>query len=145
MTTVGTMTTMATDVVRWYVRGAREARGMSQDAVAKATGLALRSYTDWELGRTDEIKTGPLMRALDVLRAPAEHIKRLVLADEDGEEAQALVRGLIAELERLPAEAREARTQRAVALIDELLTDPQRLDRWIGYGERLREESQDHP
>lgn len=36
----------------------------------------------------------------------------------------------------------EKRRKEAVALIDELLNDPRKLDRWLGYGRRLLEESE---
>ena len=109
------------DGVRGYIRALREGRSVTQGAAAQAAGLSLRSYTDWELGRTDEIKTGPLMRLLSTLEGSAEHIRRLIEGRARVAEGEELARQQLA----IPPEKREVMIEAIDTLRGDGLTNPE--------------------
>jgi DNA-binding XRE family transcriptional regulator len=76
------------DGVRAYLRLMRQGRGVSQQKLANAIGLSRRALIDWEVGRSDEIKTGPLMRAVDFLGASLNDIQEMVSERADTEEGR---------------------------------------------------------
>ncbi len=134
------MMTVSSDAVRTYIRTVREARKISQGQVAARAGLSLRAYANWERKHTASIKPRQLMRVVDFLKVPTSHIKRL-LSDKSSEEAgHQLAREIIAQIESLPPNEREAQRQHAIAVIDELLNQSL-LDRVLGYAEGLLDRS----
>ena len=68
------------DGVRAYVRAIREARGISQASAAKALEIGLRTYTDWENGRTVDFKFRNMARLASVIGASVEEIADLELS-----------------------------------------------------------------
>jgi transcriptional regulator with XRE-family HTH domain len=70
--------TMTGDAIRGYVVKLREHSGLSQDKFADRIGMPQRTYLAWETGETKDIKAPYLIKALQVLGAPFEHLGRLV-------------------------------------------------------------------
>lgn len=119
------------EAIRAYIVTLRKERGRTIDDVADAIKMPRRTYIEWEQGRTKDIKTPFAMRAVRFLMGSIEHLEEL---DEmTQEQARELA------LEVVKGESSSQR-ERALALIDELLADPVKLNRWLGYGERLAEE-----
>jgi len=122
---------------REYVRSERMRRGITQKQMADHMGIALRTYTDWENGRTKTIKGHLLGLALGYLQAPPDVIARLMVSTP---EADITSQEIVNQIETLPPDEQERQRQEATELIDELLSDPKKFGKWLGYGERLREE-----
>lgn len=77
---------MSTESLRRYLRLLRNERGASQKELADAMGLSLRALVDWESGKTDDIKSIPLARALAFLQssfADVEELLSISSSDED--------------------------------------------------------------
>lgn len=76
---------MTGDAIRGYVATLRKHSPFSQDKFADRIGMPQRTYLAWETGETKDIKTPHLLKALQVLGAPFEHLERLIdRSYEDG-------------------------------------------------------------
>jgi transcriptional regulator with XRE-family HTH domain len=78
--------------VRGYLRELRQRKRISQKALAEAIELSLRAFVDWETGETEDLKGGPLVRAVVFLEGNWEHIQHLVetgASEEEGREVAA--------------------------------------------------------
>jgi transcriptional regulator with XRE-family HTH domain len=76
------------DEVRLYLRDLRIKQGFSQEKVSENIGWSLRSFSDWETGKSGDIKSRYLIRLVVFLCASWEEIVRLELTEiteqEDG-------------------------------------------------------------
>lgn len=95
------------DGVRAYLRDLRIGQGYTYDAFAKQIGLSRRSLVGWEMGETEELKQGPLLRALTILQASIDHLKQLTGPGADPEMGRRLA------IERLAAVLPSDRLERA--------------------------------
>lgn len=133
------------EAVRAYLRELRIGRQISQDDLADAVGLSRQALIDWEMGRTKDIKSGSLLRAIEHLRGALTDIGTLI--DASIETGLALARQRLAE----PAISEQHRQQIeaiANAIPDEdvdeviaLLEDLQRKHKtreWISFGRFLK-------
>lgn len=123
-----------------YLRVLREARYSSREAIAKVLQVDDSQIERIEKGKHNT--RGPFLFAfIREVRANANHITQLILDDSlDEKAAQQMAADWLKQIgDREPSEQEDMRL-RAIALIDELLSDPQKLDRLMGYGERLQEE-----
>lgn len=88
------MAVMATvsgaDGVRAYIRALRDASPYTQKQFAKEIGLSERAYIDYETGDTQELKQSSLIRALEILRAPYEDVRDLILGNSGAETGREL-------------------------------------------------------
>ena len=120
-----------------YLRVLREARKLSQADIARAAGVESKQVYRWEKGESEPSASG-LAAFVYAVRGNIQEVMRLILNDDSTEDmGRQLARAI---LEQGPPAAREQRRLQAIALIDSLLADPQKIDRLLGYGERLREE-----
>lgn len=69
------------DGVRGYIRELRIGREASQKDLASAMGIATSTLIAYEMGRTEEVKAGPLLRAVRHLGGDLNDL--LDLADDD--------------------------------------------------------------
>lgn len=85
--TTGAMGTMSANALRGYTRALRIGRDKTQADVAAHLGMPLSTYKDWEYGKTKDIKTPYLLRAVLYLRGSLEHLASLSMdaTAEDGE------------------------------------------------------------
>lgn len=90
------MGTVPVDGARAYLRTLRKEQKHSQEQVAEAAGLSLKGYTDWEAGRTEEMRAGPLLRAVSFLRGSAETLRDLVTRDAPADEGERMARAWLA-------------------------------------------------
>lgn len=116
-----------------YIRALRKQRGWTQQALVTASGVGKNYVSKIENAGFDKPGGPNLSAIVRALGGSMEEIGRL-LHNGDTEDR------LLEEINSLPPEEREARRKQVEQLTDELLFDPKKLDRWIGYGERLREE-----
>lgn len=83
------MTVMATfsgaEAVRAYIRALRDASPYTQKQFAKEIGLSERAYIDYETGETQELKQSSLVRALELLCAPYEDVRDLILGNSNAD------------------------------------------------------------
>lgn len=94
-----------------------------------------------------EITQAELVAFLRAVGGDIDHVYRLLLVPEPNttaeqlgrEEAKRYIEQIKARTPQQPEEANE-RYQRAIEIAQGLLSDPRKLDRLIGYGERLQEE-----
>lgn len=128
-----------------YFEGLRDGRGMTQTQLAARLGELLNREVDvttiWRLETGRQRPSGEMLTALlDVLCGNFDDVRRLQRDRKATEETgrrfahEWLTNG------RSTPDSYDVRRQRAIALIDELLSDPTKLDRWLGYGDRLLEE-----
>lgn len=82
------MLPMSADALRAYLRTLRDGRDLTQEQVAQAIGLAYRSYVDWELGTTKELKGTFLIRIVQLLRGSWDHAQRLAKPSATIEQAR---------------------------------------------------------
>lgn len=132
------------EALRIYIRELRKARGITQEGLADAMGLSLRGLTRWEAGQTDEIKSGPLFKAIDYLKAPMTHVQQLISNTAMSiDEVQALVRDWLREeqivVSQFAASIPDDQVSEALDLIRELKDDPLALNRLLGYAHGLVE------
>lgn len=74
---------MNTNGLHGYIITLRKARGLTQDELAEATGVALRTWTNWERGDTGDIKASVLFKALDRLGGSVSDVAAVIDADYD--------------------------------------------------------------
>lgn len=78
---------VSADAIRGYIRTLRKERKVTQPALAKAMKMALRTYKDWELGNSADIKAPYLLRAVEFLHGSYKQIAGLSeeATTQDGE------------------------------------------------------------
>jgi transcriptional regulator with XRE-family HTH domain len=67
------------DAVRLYLRELRDKQGVTQQDAADTIGWSLRSYSDWETGKTNDIKFRFLVRLVVLVNANWDDISYLEL------------------------------------------------------------------
>lgn len=122
-----------------YLRTLRDTRNLTREVVARELGVSVQQIKRWEGGGNDPAASA-FVRFVEFVGGDIEEASQL-LSDPDvsAEYARQLAEAR-AKLARMTPEERESTRQRAAALISELEQDPRKLDRWLGYGDRLREE-----
>jgi len=119
------------EAIRAYIVTLRKGRGVTLDAMADAIKMPRRTYIEWEQGRTRDIKTPFAVRAVQYLHGSLSDLARIDQLSE--EEAADLANTIL-------SGGDDSRRESAVALIDELLSDPEKYWALMGYGQRLLEE-----
>lgn len=116
-----------------YLRTLRSWHKLTQDDIAKALGVSSKQVSRWENGESDPSST-MLAAFCKLVHGSAIHLNALLtnphVTELDGKNLAGQW------LARSPSEVPDVVEVLAVALAG----DQQRLDRWIGYGERLLEE-----
>ncbi len=124
----------------FYLRTLREKQKLSQGDIARAAGVESKQVYRWERGESEPPASG-LIAFVEKVQGNIEDVRRLISAQDITEDhARQLAEAWYADLEKAEPSERERRRLRAIALIDDLLSDPQKIDRLLGYGERLQEE-----
>jgi transcriptional regulator with XRE-family HTH domain len=134
------------DALRAYIREIRIGRKVTQDELAEAMGLSRRTLIDWEMGRTEEVKSVPLFRAISYLGASAGDVHYLALAGSNAEEgrkmAQARLQGGTRDLFPLiPDDSLAMLMDIALRMKD----DPYKMLELVRYGRRLLGNSEPPP
>ena len=123
-----------------YLRVLREKQKLSQGDIARVAGVESKQVYRWERGESEPPASG-LMAFVELVQGNIEDVQRLISSkDADERLARQLAEEWHASLEKVEPTEREKRRVRAIALIDDLLADPQKIDRLLGYGARLQEE-----
>jgi transcriptional regulator with XRE-family HTH domain len=68
---------VSAEAIRGYIRTLRIGREKTQPDMAHAINMGLRTYKEWELGNTKDIKAPYLIRALHFLSGSIEQIASL--------------------------------------------------------------------
>lgn len=128
-----------------YLRALRDADGATQQEIADRLGISLKTVQRIEGG--DGRTLAPTLAAfVTAVKGNAGHVLALINSvDATTEAAERLATEWHAEQAKFDQAERNARTARAQALIAELEADPRKLDRLLGYGERLIEEDRRSP
>jgi len=79
------------DSLRLYLRELRIKRGVSQEKVADAIGWSSRSFSDWETGKSGDIKARYFIRLVSLLQASWDDVAFLELKDATTESVTPLV------------------------------------------------------
>jgi transcriptional regulator with XRE-family HTH domain len=104
--------------VRSYLRVLREEQGYTQKEFGPRVGLSERAWIDYETGETQELKQSTLVRVLDILSAPYEDIRALILENQSADSGRALaLRRLAPDVQKRIRELEETEEGRQ-ALID---------------------------
>lgn len=141
---------MGIEAAKAFLREIRDERGISQEQLASAIGLSLRQFSRWET-ENSKLKGEDLVRAIDFLKAPYEYVRGLILDDDAdakiGREAARrwLEGGGQEVLSDFAEKATDEQFQQAMVMLAALRANPRKLSLWIGYGQRLREESAERP
>lgn len=130
---------MGVDALRIYLRELRIAHKFSQDALAEGIGLARRTLIEWEMGRTDDLKSGPLVRAVSFLGASFDDVKYLVTSDADEEEAKALAHKRMYEVSP-PPDVSHVELEDVLEIALRLKNDRKKLAQLAKYGKQLIDE-----
>lgn len=69
-----------------YLKRLREGRGLTQEDVAMALGVASRNIGRWENGK-NEPSAEVLFKLLNILRASGDDVQRIYAANQDEHEA----------------------------------------------------------
>lgn len=122
-----------------YLRLLREGQDLSQADVARTVGVDSKQVYRWERGESRPLG-GRIIGLTRAVRGRFEDVERLLNDDSiiQEEVARALAADRIEELARLGDG--DPRIEAAEQLITALSRSPARFDRWLGYGERLRDE-----
>lgn len=135
---------MSVNAAGAYLWELRVKRRLSRNEVAAAiraqTGEGTNYVQVMRIEKGQPTKTEVLDAFVDFVRGDVKKVMSL-LRDPDATEEM----GRSAAMEWFKQngatpDEREAKRQQAIALIDDLLPDPEKIDRLLGYGERLREE-----
>ena len=138
------------NALQTYIRELRIGKGLSQDALAGEIGLSRRAFINWEAGRTEGIKEGPLFKAVDILGAALHHVYYLTRYDVSVEQAANIAKkwrsgeDLIPEadiLEIADSIKAQGKVREVLQVIQKLQGDPSALDRLIGYSQSLLDQN----
>ena len=111
---------------------------MSRARLAAQLGVSEMSLYRIE-EQNQEPKAELLMAIVHVLKGNADHVYHLLTKDDaTAAEARQLA---LSWLHQEPSET-ERRRQALLDVVESLMNDPQKLDRLLGYADRLREEDQ---
>lgn len=129
-----------------YLRVLREARDLTQQAVATALNVSARQLRNWERGESDPASSvlaaylvlvdGSSTDVIDLLtnpnttRADGERLAYQHLERQEQAHTDALIQQLSVE-----------RLQRLEQIVQLLRSDPRKLDQLLGYADRLRDET----
>ena len=128
-----------------YLKALREARGLSQDDVARAIGASMRQVGAWERAESDPASSS-LAAYIRYISASAEHVVSLLgNPDATREDGSRLARQWLEQSEQVYLHTLEpiSSDQTLRDLLDvlrALRSDPLRLGQVLGYAERLLEE-----
>jgi len=67
-------TAVSSDALRGYIKTLRVLRKVPQDKLAATIGMGRRTYIDWETGKSKDIKTPFLLRAVKALRGSFDQL-----------------------------------------------------------------------
>jgi transcriptional regulator with XRE-family HTH domain len=135
------------EAVRAYLRELRVGRQVSQDELADAIGLSRRALIEWEMGRTEDIKTGIVLRAIQHLSGVAGDLMELLDATVD--RGVELARQRLAEpavqftddqqrqLESLARSVQADQVDEVLRLLEELQRKNKTAE-WVNFGRFLR-------
>jgi transcriptional regulator with XRE-family HTH domain len=135
------------EAVRGYLRELRVGRHISQDELAGVMGITKQALLDWEKGRTQDIKTGPMLKAVEYLRGKLEDIAELVDASVERGVALAYQRladppvQLTEEQQRQLHNAANAVPEERLQEVLHLLEDLQernKTEEWVTFGRFLK-------
>lgn len=125
---------MGMDGLRTYLIELRIFRRITQKQLSKAMGLSERALLDWESGKTQDLKSTSLIKAISFLRASFDDAIYLIQHNSTSIDGKKMAEDLITNTTNnrllLPEQ------------VQELLSamDQSQIDQWIGYGTRLLEE-----
>lgn len=135
---------MSVNAAGAYLWELRKQRRLSRDEVAAAiraqTGEGTNSVQVMRIEKGQPTKTEVLDAFVDFVQGD---IKKVMSLLRDPESTEQMGRNAAIEWFKqgvATPDEREAKRQQAIALIDDLLSAPEKIDRLLGYGERLREE-----
>ncbi len=135
------------DAVRGYLRELRVGRQISQDELADAMGLSRKALIDWEMGRTGDIKSTPLFKAIEYLRGAFTDIAQL--ANESVERGIEIARQRLeaepsyfteeqqAQIQAIASTIPEDRLEEVLQLL-EALQHKDKTDEWVSFGRFLK-------
>jgi transcriptional regulator with XRE-family HTH domain len=130
--------------VMLYLRDLREHSGLTQPDIADAVGVRSKQVYRWEAGQNVPGFPKLLVFAREV-KASLDHVASLLLLDDDDIVSQRVARELARDRwEELQAgshaSTQDEQTRHLCEVIDRLRADPDRLNRVIGYADRLLDE-----
>lgn len=73
---------MSTNALRSYLRELRVMQGVTQKDLANAMGASFRTVLEWEAGRIDELKSVPLVRAIEYLNGSMNDVSLMLLQSD---------------------------------------------------------------
>lgn len=117
------------EALRAYIVGLRKSRGVTIDAVVEAIRMPRRTYIAWEQGETRDIKTPFALRAVRFLQGSIKVLEQL----------DQLTPEQAATLAEQATELSDDELDKTIKLYESLQDDPRKLDRWMTYGEGLRD------
>jgi transcriptional regulator with XRE-family HTH domain len=112
------------DAVRLYLRELRDLQGITQQDAADNIGWSLRAYSDWETGKTNDIKFRFIVRLVVLVGASWEDISQLELDNFAPDDGARLAEKRI----KSPSEKSNQELQ---SLINELMTDEALMNAFI--------------
>lgn len=139
------MNYMGIEAVAAYLRALVEGQpDLTLARVSRAAGVSAnylsRLGTDTK-NKTKEPSARVLLKLVRAARGKVEHLEELLYSDTaTPEEGKYLAERWRADMRQASSE--DERRQILDRLIAELESDPRKLDQWIGYGARLRDEDQ---
>lgn len=136
------------NAVTAYIRQLRKDRHMSRAKVAMLAGVS--ENTVYRVERNEQEPSGPLLvKLVAAVRGHFDDASQLVL-DADADESVGIERARQwlsgsqqSDITQLMQAVPSDQVTEAIAILEELQSDPQKMDRLIGYGQRLREEDPD--
>ena len=129
-----------------YLKALREARGLSQDDVARAIGASMRQVGAWERAESDPASSS-LAAYIRCVHASAEHVVSLLIdPDATREDGARLAREWLEQSEQsylreLEGASPDEQLRELLDVLRSFRSDPLRLGQILGYAERLREEA----
>ena len=128
---------MTLHAVGAYLQVRRKTAGLTQEQVARHLGVTARTISEWETGGS-----GPsfelMARFTALIQASIEDAQRLLLdqtatAEQGRELARQSARHAAQQMS-------DEELNEVIGLFERLRNNPQALERWFGYGDRLAEE-----
>ena len=130
------VTAMGKPPVAAYFQECRKGARLTQQNVADALGVDLRTVQYWEAGSEDP-SFDNLMRYCQVIKADVREVQRLWL---EGTPLAVNERGRAAVWRQIAAQFSDAELDEAIEVLElheRLRSRPKLLGRWMEYGERL--------
>jgi len=120
-----------------YIQGLRKQRGLTQQALAAKAGVGQNYIWRVETGDIKRPSNHHMTALMRALQGNMEEVSRLMA--QNGHDEEQIDDEAVAHIETLPPNERERMRQEALELIDEFLSHPRKLDKWLSYGEGLRD------